>query len=668
MGVAKLKKLELYYHKSVKNEVTEVLQRSGACQIIESAEDFSIGAKPEGIDKDLRACEEQQVHIRYLFRALKAHYVDPVSSLSRALGDKPSFSLAELARKARETDLEKLASSVKNAESNLNELRIEVSQSTANASILSKIKDLPYSLDILGAGTRTLKGALGTLPVARTGALTDSLKAYAADTDLFVVAAEPKAKETWAVVIYSRASEHEILEICVQAGMTLVDLPAHIAGTASEESDKIAARLTECREREAEILESLSGTANEWMPTIQELSDYWGITRDRYMALASSDATSSTVRTTFWVPADTLPDLQKQVESVAQGVEFAASDPTEDDNPPSLLRNNTFSSPAEALTLMFSPPSYGQRDPTPVMAPFFFLYFGMCLGDKGYALVILGVLWMLFKKYRNIPAGTKTFMRMFFYGAVATFFYGLFTGGFFGDFIDAFPLLAFLRPVKNAFTLIDPLQDPVTILVIALFLGVVQLMLGLGVAAYDEFRAGNIASAFADKAAWILFVMGLVVYGGERTGIVPSYIASAGLWTATIGALLIFWYAGRETNNIFRKIGSGLYALYSSTGYLGDILSYSRLMALGLAGGVLGSVINMLASMVVGIPVIGWLLAVVIILGGHIFSLAINLLGAFIHAMRLQYVEFFGKFYSGGGTNFKPLKLQTQYVLVCDEN
>jgi hypothetical protein len=206
---------------------------------------------PDDIGEKLRTCEEQQTHIRYLFRALGGYFVDPVSSLDRMLGEKPSLSFADLARTTRETDLGKTASSVKDAESELGKLRNEAAQLMSNSSILSRIKDLPYSLDILGSGTNTLKGVLGTLPAARAEALSDNLKAYAADTDLFICAAKPKEKETYAVVIYSRAREQEVLGICTQSGMAFVDLPANIVGSVSEESAKIAARLTKSKKEEA---------------------------------------------------------------------------------------------------------------------------------------------------------------------------------------------------------------------------------------------------------------------------------------------------------------------------------------------------------------------------------------------------------------------------------
>ena len=169
-----------------------------------------------------------------------------------------------------------------------------------------------------------------------------------------------------------------------------------------------------------------------------------------------------------------------------------------------------------------------------------------------------------------------------------------------------------------------------------------------------------------DKISWILFVVGLILFGGGAAGFLPSPAYAVGLGMAAVGACLIFWHAGRGHKNIFMKIGAGLYALYGSTSYLGDILSYSRLLALGLGSAVIGSVINLLGAMAAQIPVVGFLLFIVIVVGGHAFGIAVNILGAFVHSMRLQYVEFFSKFYSGGGAVFTPLTLSTRYVRIAD--
>jgi V/A-type H+-transporting ATPase subunit I len=458
------------------------------------------------------------------------------------------------------------------------------------------------------------------------------------------------------------------LDAAVQNGMVFVELPPHIAGTVAEESAKLEARKAECERKEAGLLEDLKRTASEWMPVAQRLSDYWHVLSERYEAMQASDDTESTFRTRLWVPAEVLPDLVKRVGAVSPDTAFIAADPEEGDKPPTLLRNNAFNRPAEVLTNLYSPPVYGQRDPTSPMAPFFFLFFGMCLGDAGYALVMASVLWMLFKKYRKIPAGTRNFMNLFCAGAAATFLYGVITGSFFGDFIDSFFFMSFLRPIKEALLVVDPMKNPMAILIVSLILGVVHLMFGLGVAAYDEFRRGNRADAVGGKISWILFVLGLLLVGVGSAGILPPFLRKTGIVMAIAGTCLIFWYAGREEKNIFMKVGLGLYALYGSTSYLGDILSYSRLLALGLGSAVIGTVINLLGKMIAGVPVIGWTLAIVVVVGGHLFSIAINLLGAFVHAMRLQYVEFFSKFYSGDGVNFNPLRFHTQYVEILDKN
>ncbi|MDR2528523.1 MAG: V-type ATP synthase subunit I [Synergistaceae bacterium] len=662
MAVAELKKAELYYHKSVQEDVARVLQRSGVCHIIEDSRE----ERARQVDERLSACEEQETHIRYLFRALASRYNDPVPTLDRLLGDKPALSMAELVETARKTDLKELTASVKKMETALNELRLETSQLKTNAGILSKIADCPYPLNVFTEGTRTLKGVLGSLLIAQTATLAEDLRALAGETEFFTAAGNPKDKEAWVAILYARVREREVFEICAKNGMSLVELPPGLVGVTAEESAKMADRLAACERSEAELLNVLTRTADEWMPSIQKASDYWAIQHGRYGALAASGATESAVKTSFWVPVQALPALQKQLESVGPGVALYVSVPAKDDAPPTLLRNNAFVRPTDALTNLYSPPVYGELDPTPFLSPFFFIFFGMCLGDAGYALVIGTFLWLLFRKYRKIPSNLKNFINIFSIGAVTTFIYGAISGSFFGDSIDKFFFLAPLRGIKSSLFFLDPMGNPMSILALSLLIGVTHLMFGLGIAAYDDFRKGNYIDAVGDKISWILFVLGLILLGGGAAGFLSSPVYMLGKGMSLVGACLIFWYAGRGHKNVFMKIGAGLYALYGSTSYLGDILSYSRLLALGLGSAVIGSVINLLGAMAAEIPVVGFLLSIVIVVGGHAFGIAVNILGAFVHSMRLQYVEFFSKFYAGGGSIFTPLTLSTRYVRIAD--
>ncbi len=657
MGITKLKKAELYYHKSVQEEIAEILQSSGVCQIMgSSAGDIS----PVDIQSRLQKSEEQLSHIRYLMRTLAGHYADPVSSLDRMLGERATLSLADLVHLANKTELEKASAEVREREQALNELRMEASRLKTNESLLLALKKFPFQLSILTEGTRTLAGITGVLKKDQFDSFKKILNEYEKDTEIFVSELSPS--ELQVTILYSRSIEAKILEICPRNGLSVVELPRYFKGTATEEALKVTEESAKNSVREAEIAAEITELAEKWMPTVQKLSDYWNSLSSRYRALGMSDETDRTLITRFWVPEEATDKLQKKIETVSPASALVLTDPGEDDTPPTQLKSGKFAGSCTLLTELYSSPVYGDTDPTPLLAPFFFLFFGMCLGDAGYAIVMLCTLGWVFKKYRRIPSSIKDFMKIFVYGAIATFLYGAISGSFFGNFIDEFSFMSSLVPIKNALLLVDPMADPMQVLGISLLLGVIHLMFGLIIAARDCIRQGDYISAICDKMAWFSMVVGLCVFGCSTMGLLPADFAAIGKAMAIVGALLVFWSAGRESKGIVSKAVSGLYALYGITSYLGDILSYSRLLALGFGSAVIGMIINLLGGMAAEMPYVGWLVAVLVIVGGHLFGLVINVLGAFVHPLRLQYVEFFGKFYSGGGSPFEPLTLSGEYV------
>lgn len=657
MGVAKLKKAELYYHKSVREEIAGVLQDSGVCQVIEDPER---AARPAEVETRLSESEERLSDIRYLLRTLSGRYKDPIPSMDRMLGERPVVSMANLERLARESDLSEAAAAVRRKEHEINELKLETAQLKANQALLSSLSFFPCPLSVLTEGTRTLRGVAGTVKAEQFEAFKSALAEFSRDTEVFLPQAVPASKEVQAVVLFSRDRGSKVLEACTRNGMSLAELPASFKGSVTEEAAALAAKLAELERRESVLMEELDALAERWMPTVQKLSDYWNSLAGRYRAQGESDETDRTLRTRFWVPEREAARLQKKIEAVSPHVALFLSDPDPDDEPPALLDNGRFVRPFNVLTTLYSPPVYGGTDPTPYLAPFFFVFFGMCLGDAGYALVMLGVIAWLFRKYRRIPSSVKDFVTLFAFCAVSTLVYGVISGSFFGDFIDAF--LPFLVPVKQALMVVDPMTNPMQVLGLSLLLGVIHLMFGLLIAAYDNIRAGNVVDAVGSNISWFFFITGLCLFGAGAGGLLPAAFDLLGRVMATAGALVIFWYAGREKKGIFSKALSGFLALYGSTSYLGDILSYSRLLALGFGSAVIGMIINLLGGMSAEIPYVGWLVAVVVIVGGHLFSILVNLLGSFVHPLRLQYVEFFGKFYSGGGTSYTPLTHSQEYV------
>lgn len=657
MGVAKLKKAELYYHKSVHEEIAEALQETGVCQIIASSEET---ARPADIETRLSESEERLADVRYLMRTLTPHYNDPVSSLDRMLGERDRTSMSDLSKLAHDTDLGSVCARVRETEHRIGELRLELSQLRANRGLLASLSFLSCPLSSITEGTRTVAGVTGTIKAEQLKALQEALREFSQDTELVLAPHDGKTAEVQAVLFFSRDKGAAILDVCTKNGLSIAEVPATLTGTAADEAEKLAASITSLEERESALLAELDSEAAEWMPTVQKLSDYWNSLNSRCLELGRSEETECTMHTRFWVPAKEAANVRRKVEAISPNVEFTMSDPDPEDEPPTLLANGKYVRPFNILTELYSPPTYRGIDPTPLLAPFFFIFFGMCLGDAGYALVMLGTIYWLFRKYRRVPSGLKDFITLFAFSAVSTFVYGIISGSFFGNFVDEF--LPFLAPVKNALMLVDPMTNPMQVLGISLLLGVIHLMFGLLIAAYDNLRNGQYVDAIGADISWFLFIVGLCFLGTGMGGMLPPHFVLLGKVMAITGAVIIFWYAGREKANIFSKLISGLLALYGSTSYLGDILSYSRLLALGFGSAVIGMIINMLGGMAAGIPYIGWLIAILVIVGGHIFSILINLLGSFVHPLRLQYVEFFGKFYTGGGEPFTPLTHSEEYV------
>ena len=665
MGVAKLKRAELYYHRSVHEEVAAALQETGVCQIVGQREDTAASAEIEALRSE---SEERLADVRYLMRALGPHFKDPISSVDRMLGERPIVSMAELERLARGTDLAKVSADVRKIEHGLADIRMELSQARAGMALLEALASFPFPLSVITEGTRTLAGAMGTIKADRESAFKAALgdlSKFRQDTEVVVVPGDEKAQDLYVAVLYSRERGAEVLDACVKNGMSMVELPSSLTGTPKEEAERSASAIAALEARERALSSDMDDAAEKWMPSVQKLSDYWNSLAERWAALAGSGETETTLHTTFWLPAKEASRIQKKIEAIAPSVALTMSDPGEDEEPPTLLENGNCFRPFAILTDLYSPPTYRGIDPTPLLAPFFFIFFGMCLGDAGYALVMLGAIGWLFKKYHRVPSKVRDFIVLFAFCSISTFVYGIVSGSFFGDFIDAF--LPILSPVKDALMLVDPMKDPTQVLGISLLFGVVHLMFGLSIAAYDEFRHGRPIDAVGADISWILLVVGLCFLGTAIGGILPPHFKILGQIMAIVGAVIVFWYAGREKSNIFSKITSGFLALYGSTSYLGDILSYSRLLALGFGSAVIGMIVNMLGGMAAGIPYVGWLIAVVVVVGGHIFSILINLLGSFVHPLRLQYVEFFGKFYSGGGETFAPLAHSEEFVEIASE-
>ena len=343
-----------------------------------------------------------------------------------------------------------------------------------------------------------------------------------------------------------------------------------------------------------------------------------------------------------------------------------------DTDAPVLLRNNGYSSPLETVIESYSLPSTEDVDPTIAVSLFYYFMFGLMLSDAGYGFIIfmaslLGL--VMFKD--NLEPGLKKTLKMYLFCGISTIFWGVMFGSYFGDIVDVVSQKFFGTTVSIQPMWFFPVKEPMRLLTFSLIVGIIHLFAGMFLKGVTLAKKGDYKGVFAEVVLWYGLLIGCIILlmstemlrnVFKYDFLLPSTLIAFGKYLALLSAIGIILTNG-TAENFGVKIAQGLYALYGISGYLSDVLSYSRLLALGLATGVIASVINMMAGMLVDSSgkILGGILFAIVIIGGHIFNLGINALGAYVHTNRLQYVEFFGKFYEGGGEKFNPLKMNTKY-------
>jgi len=341
-----------------------------------------------------------------------------------------------------------------------------------------------------------------------------------------------------------------------------------------------------------------------------------------------------------WVPENKCSSIESTVSKVTSFYDINFVEPEEGDVPPTKIENNALVKPFETITDMFATPAQGEIDPNPVMSIWYWIIFGMMMGDVGYG-IIMSVFSFLFIKIKKPRGGTRKMLQVFAYTGISTIIWGVMFGSIFG--------FELWKPV-----LVAPIEEPLTLLIVSLIVGGLHIITGLLTKAYGLIKNGKAWDAIFDQFSWVAILIGI----GFIFLPVPIYVVYG---LIGFGVVTILLTAGRSKRNIFGKATGGLLGLYGITSYMSDILSYSRILALSLSTAVIAYVMNLLAGMVMG-SIIGVFFGIIIYIIGHTFNIAMGLLSAYVHDGRLQYVEFFGKFYEGGGYAFTPLSLKLEYT------
>lgn len=456
---------------------------------------------------------------------------------------------------------------------------------------------------------------------------------------------------------YFIAAVHKSLQnewdnIAKEYNFTRVDLSG-VTGTAEQAETALNAEYEALENEKSEIMQTASG--GELLDYFENMSDLLALRGQLLGAGARSEDTAACYIMEGWIPEEDCERLVGELEKSDFHVAVDFEDVEESDEPPALVRNKKVPSYFEGIVDAFSHPNYRDVDPNTLVSIFYSIFFGMMLADAGYGILLVLVTGaaLLFGKMKK---GMRRLMGVFFYGGLSAIFMGIMFGSYFGAEI--------FKPV-----LVSPLEQPLIMIGISLALGVAHLFAGYLAKAYKNVRDGDWFAAIFDQGFWILFITGLclllapVLIAGE-TGVL---IGNIGKWTAIVSAVVLLCTQGRSSKTLFGKIGGGLGSLYNVTGFLSDALSYTRLFALCLSSGVIGSVFNQMAMLFSTDTVVGVICMVLVMLIGHSLNIALSLLSAYVHTNRLQYVEFLGKFFDGGGEDFEPLCRNTEYITVVPD-
>ena len=494
-----------------------------------------------------------------------------------------------------------------------------------------------------------LGGADGALAVffgtAGLNVTDDALKALADSLDGLLTWQQASSDRSlrYLLVMCHGSVKERALSALRDLGFSTVSFRG-MTGTAKENDKALAENLAALEKERQEIEQRIAGLGGK-REALLEASDRAAIALRREEAKSRLVGTDKVFLLEGWLPADRCAEIEKTLKPFTCAIE--TREPTENEYPqvPVQLKNNKLTRPLNMVTEMYSLPAYGTLDPNPLMAPFFILFYGIMMADMGYGLLMMIASVIISKKYRPKGTSGELFSLLGLCG-ISTFIMGALTGGFFGDFLTQ--LVAIVSPgtVFALPKLFDPLDDLTMILIGSMALGMVQIVTGMAISLIEKCKRKKFLDAFFEEITWWIVFIGIALLALGK-GAAVLYVGCA---LVLLGPIV----QGKGWGKLTGVFGS----LYNHvTGYFGDILSYTRLMALMLAGSVIAQVFNMLAAM----P--GNVIAFIIIsMLGNAMNFGLNLLGCYVHDLRLQCLEFFNKFYVDGGKPFRPMTLDTEYV------
>lgn len=648
MAIVKMKFLRLFAMSADREELLRQLQNLGCVQIDEPTDKLADPEWAALVTRTESSALAEKKEMRALAFSSLAALNKYASVKKKLLAPRPEVTVEQLFSEEIRSSAMAAAKAIAQQERRISAIYAEQSKLKTQILALSPWTELDVPLETVS--TREVSVLFGSINAMVS--LDVVRQELAAVTELAeLVPAGKDREQQYLLFVCHKNAEEAALEVLKQYGFSRAALRGW-TGTAAENTKRLEAELVKLEHQLEEVKSTIAsfGGSREKLKLCIDRLDQEISREDAKTRLLSTQATFFL---DGWVP---VPDV-KALESLLGHYVCAweTEDPKEEDYPsvPIKLKSNALTSPMNMVTEMYSMPAYDGIDPNPFMLPFFVLFFGFMFADLGYGIILTVISIIVRKKAK--PKGTMGYLfGLMTMVGISTAVIGFFTGGFFGNAIETVarlldyptPDVSFLTHPK--FSVVD---EPLTVLIISMCIGMVQIITGMAIKAYMLIRDGHPLDALFDVGSW------WVVFAGVAVGVLT------GSWVvALVGVAMLVLTQGRGSPTIPGKIIGGLGSLYNVTAYFGDVLSYSRLMVMMLAGSVIGNIFNLLGSMPGNIIIFA-----VIFIIGHVFNMGLNIIGTYVHTTRLQYLEFFGKFYKEGGRPFKPLRLNTKYVDIVKE-
>lgn len=633
MAIDEVRKVQIIAHSSVKMDLLSSLQEEGLIQLERTAlEELDLRSSTTEISQ----IDHQLYRLSHALGYL-SHW-DDKGFLKKLFAQKPQIHRQKRCEVLHSDYLHTLEK-IEKIETEKNDLLSEIKFLEKEEEYLHPYEDLEVPIPSLQP-TDSTEILLGRLPLSEL----EAFDKMVGQEPLCYKVIDRGKRDVYLMLIYLR-SEKDLLE---QTYKEFDFIPFFFTDSVMEfveAQERVADVILKIRqgiEKRRRGLEVFEEKAKRLTVHREELMSIHDVLLNEREKISSSNLLGETDRVFYlegWARSSDIQKIKSKLRPLGDLIEIQSRPPLPEEEPPIILKNPRLAQPFEIVTKLYGLPLRGSLDPTLWLAPFFFLFVGLCVSEAGYGLLV-ALLSFVFIKFAKPKGGFLLFLKLLSLLGVSTVVLGTLVGGWFG-----FPLRKLM--------ILDPLQDPLSFLVIALILGFMQVWFGTLLNMIDGIRNRNTLQSIAVQGGWLLLLPSLVLY----------LVTKNSLWgiITFVGASGVVFFSSPSRNPLIRFFG-GLYSLYNISRYLADVLSYSRLLALGLATSVIAMVVNTLCQTALGIPWLGWVLAALIFIGGHLFNLAISFLGGFVHSMRLQFVEFFSKFFKSGGRPFKPFALESKYI------